>query len=815
MTTAMVGPLRDLIHAWRGLKQKPGFFAGALLTVALGISANVAIFSLVNAISLRPMPFGDRTDRLATVHVAHRLNIDEPGWGDTEISYADFLDFRKATTVEGIGGYMTRSSLLLSGGDTGAERVRGGSVTPDLFPLLGVAPVLGRQFTMDDAATPGLESVVMLTHGLWQRRYGADPSIVGKSIIVNDRARMVIGVMPPGFGFPEFDEMYLPFRWEQSPRSARNINAVALLRPGVPLVRAREEIAGIAKRLEETYPETNRGYGVRVVPIRDTYIGADDRRLAVVLMSAVSFVLLIMCANLANLMLVRGASRQREIAVRAAMGAGRGRLLWATLAETVLVALPGSLLGLLLSQWMVDAMIAAFPARSLPYWLDVSVDGHVLLFAIGTAVFTTLVVGVLPALRTLRPDLVRGLKEGGRGLSLGPAGQRFHAGLVVVQVALCFALLVGANLMVQSFLAMQRTSLGFDHRPILGATGYLAGDAYDDVKARAAFYQKVCDTLNAMPGVAAAALSSAVPGDDGGDGRQLVIDGRTQRDETLGVQAISISPGFFDTLDLPIVEGRSFTANETNNPQSGVAILNEELARRLWPNESPIDRRIGFRYNDDISWMRVVGVVPNVHYEEIGEDTDQSRLNVYVPYAADSSRQMSILVRAQQSPENLVAPMRESLRHLGPTFAVFGLRTMKEMRKATTWEQEFFGDLMASFAAGALFLACLGIYALISYSVNRRAREIGVRLALGARPADVIRMLLQQTAQVGGAGLIAGLIIAAAVARALAAGLYGVSISPWLFASMAAPLTAAILLATWLPARRAARVEPTIALRDE
>ena len=241
MLPAMSGPLRDLIHAWRGLTQKPGFFIGALLTVAIGISANVAIFSLVNAISLRPMPFGDRTDRLATIHVAHRLNVDEPGWGDTEISYRDFLDFRGASTVEGIGGYMTRS-FLLSGGDAGAERIRGGSVTPDLFPLLGIEPILGRQFRMEEAAPPGLESVVMLTHSLWQRRFGGDPAIIGKPIVVNDRARVVIGVLPTGFRFPEFDEMYVPFRWEESPRSARNINAVALVRPGQSIERARAEL---------------------------------------------------------------------------------------------------------------------------------------------------------------------------------------------------------------------------------------------------------------------------------------------------------------------------------------------------------------------------------------------------------------------------------------------------------------------------------------------------------------------------------------------------------------------------------------------
>ena len=811
----MSGILRDLLHAWRGLVQRPGFFAGALMTVALGIGANVAIFSLVNAISLRPMPFGDRTDRLATIHVAHRLNVDEPGWGDTEISYDDFLDFRRASTLEGIGGYMTRSFLLSGGDDAGAERIRGGSVTPDLFPLLGIEPVLGRPFRTEEAAPPGLESVVLVTHSLWQRRFAGDPAIIGKSIVVNDRARVVIGVLPAGFRFPEFDEMYVPFRWDDAPRSARNINAVALVRPGQSIDQARAELTAIARRLEETYPETNRGYGVRVVPIRATYVGADDYRLTVVLMSAVGFVLLIMCANLANLMLVRGAARHRELAVRAAMGASRARLLWATLSETILLAVPGAALGVLLSRWLVDAMMAGFGERALPWWIDVSIDSRVVAYAIGTMIFTILVVGVLPALRTVRPNLVNDLKEGGRAASLGRAGQRLQGGLVVAQVALCFALLVGANLMVQSFLAMQRTSLGFDHAPVYTSGGYLAGDAYDDIKARAAFYQKVVDTARAVPNVTAATLTTATPGDDGGDGRQLVIDGRTSADEAIGVQVIAITPGLFDTINTPLLDGRTFTDAEALDPHAEVAIINQELARRLWAGERAVDRRIGFRFNNEIRWLRVVGVAPNVHYEEIGEDTDQSRLNVYVPFTTSGTRAFAMLIRSEAAPAAVVKPLGDALRRIAPTFAVSAVTPMSEVRQRTTWEQEFFGDLMAVFAAGALLLACLGIYALISYSVGRRTQEIGIRLALGARPIDVIAMLLQHTARVGGAGLVIGLMLAIVVGRSIAAGLYGVSLNPWLFASMALPLTAALLIATWLPARRAARIEPTIALRDE
>ena len=809
----MSGLLRDLFHAWRGLKQRPGFLVASLLTLAIGIGANVTIFSLVNGLSLRPMPFGDKTNRLVTIHPTHRLEISEPDWGDAEISYQDFLDFRQASSVEGVAAYLLRN-FVLSGDGASAERVLGGSVTPDMFPMLGIEPFMGRQFRDEEATAPGLDSVVILTHGLWQRRYGSDPAIVGKPIIVNDRARVVVGVLPPGIKFPLTDQLYMPLRWDEAPRSARNINAVALLKPGVTIEQFQSELSSIAKRLEEQYPVTNRGYGVQVVPIRRSYVGADVDRVGVVLMTAVGFVLLIMCANLANLMLVRGASRQRELAVRSAMGANRARLLWASLSESVLLAVPGTLMGLLASQWAIDWMIASFPEQ-LPYWFTFGLDWRVAVFTIGVAVFTTLAVGLLPSIRAAKPDLVNDLKEAGRGVSLGRGGQRLQAGLAISQVALCFGLLVGADLMVQSFLAMQRADLGFDDRPLLSARGYLAGDAYNDVRARAAFYQNVVTTLKSLPDVEAAVVTTSIPGDDGGVDRRLVTDGRTEESDMIDVQSIGITPGLFDTINLPIVAGRTFTEQETQDEDANVAIINQSLAERLWPNQNPIDRRIGFKLPEETDWFRIVGVAPDVHYEEIGEDTEQSRLNVYIPYAVDGSRPMAMLVRAKGSPDALVAPVRDAMQRIGPTFPVFQLMPMREVRRRTTWENEFFGNLMAVFASAALLLACLGIYALISYSVGRRSREIGVRLALGARPGDVVGMLLKEAAKVGGAGLAAGLTLAIVIARGLASTLYGVQVDGWLFASMALPLAAAMLLATWVPARRAARVEPTIALRDE
>jgi putative ABC transport system permease protein len=810
---AMSGPLRDLVHAWRGLRQSPIFLIAALATIAIGIGANVTVFSIVNGISLRPMPFGDRTDRLVTIHPTHRLATEEPDWGDSEISYLDLVDYRAAGSVEGVGGYMIRN-FVLSGDASSAERVVGGSVTPELFRLLGVEPFLGRHFLPEEAAAPGLETSVMLTHSLWQRRYAADPSIIGKTIIINDGARTVVGVLPPRFQFPVRDQLYMPLRWDESPRAARNINAVALMRPEVGLEQARSEIAAIAKRLEESYPESNRGYGVQVVPIRNSYVGAEEGRIFIVLLAAVGFVLLIVCANLANLMLVRGAARQREMAVRSAMGASHGRLVWSALSESLLLALPGAGLGLLAAQWALDAIFRLL-SGDLPYWVTFEVDVRVAIFTIGAAIFTAIAVGLIPSIRAATPDLINDLKEAGRGASLGRAGQRMQATLAVAQVALCFALLIGANLMVRSFMAMQTADLGFDHRQLLSARSYLAGDAFDDVQARAAFYDRAVSVLAALPGATAAAMTTAIPGDDGGATQRVVVDGRTTENDEIAIQSIAMSPQLFDVLGLSLIEGRTFTATETQNPRADVAVINQGLARRLWPGDSPLDRRIGFRGGRDINWFRVVGVVPDIHYEEVGEETEQSRLNVYLPYATSGSRSMSLLVRASGSPATLVEPTRAALQRLGAAFPIFQVMTFNDLRRFTTREQAFLGNIMATFAVMALALACLGIYALISYSVGRRAREIGVRLALGARPRDVVSMLLRESARVGGAGLVLGLTMGVLIARALTQVLYGIKVDAWLFVSMAAPLTLAIVFATWWPARRAGKVEPTVALRDE
>jgi predicted permease len=803
---------QDLLHALRGLRKRPGFLSAAVVTLAVGIGANVTVFSLVNALLLRPLPFGDRSDRVVMLHSTHAQQTGD--WDDARISYLDFVDFREhSRSFERVGVFLHRNFTVTNAAE--AERVLGVSVTPDLFAGLGIHPVLGRHFIDDDGAAPGLESVVILSHGLWQRRFGGDPAIVGRAVVINDRTRTVIGVMPPGFKFPERSELFMPLRLSEAPRSQRGFTAIGILTPGTTIEQAQADVSGIARRLEADYPATNRGFGIRVVSFRDSFVGADDRALSLTLMAAVAFVLLIACANLANLLLVRGAARQREMAVRAAMGAGRVRLMMVVLSESAVLSALGSGLGMLAAAWCLDVMRASWP-EEIPYWVQFTLDARVVAFTIGLTALTAFAIGLLPALRAARPHVVADLKDGGRGLSLGRTGQRLQTSLAVAQVALCLALLVGANLMIRSFLSLQHADIGFDPASLLTLRVYLSGDQYDDPRSRAAFFDRTLGTIAAVPEVASAVATTSIPGDDGGAAMRLVTDARSAPDAALGSQAIATTPHLFDTLGLTMVQGRTFTASEAADPGARVTILNERLASRLFPGESPLDQRVGMIAGDETLWVRVVGVAPNVVYEEVGEETEQSRLNLYLPYAFNAPRSMAVIVRATGDPDALRGPVRDALRRTHAGLPVYDIRTMDEVRRSTTFEQRLFGSMMGVFAGAALLLACLGVYALLAYAARLRTREIGVRLSLGADPRQVAGLFLRQAASIGAAGLTIGLALAWMLARSLAGLLYAVdALDPVPFAGIALTLLVVVLVSAGLPARQAARVDPMTALRSE
>jgi putative ABC transport system permease protein len=804
---------QDLAHAFRSLRKRPGFAAAALVIITVGIGANVTVFTLVNAMLLRPLPFGDRSDRVVLLYSTHRMQPEDWGWGESELSYRDLLDLRAASSLEGLGGYLPRNFTLT--GEDSAERVQGGSVTPDLFGVLGIEPMLGRTFLPEDAAPPGLESVVILTHGLWQRRYGADAGIIGRGVVINNRARTVVGVMPPNFKFPERDELYMPLRWDEAPRSSRSVNGVGVIKREISIDQAQAELTTLASRLAETYPDSNRGFGVRVMLFRESQIARDARGLSVALMGAVAFVLLIACANLANLLLVRGVARQREMAVRAAMGASRWQLMSSVLGETFLLSVFGAALALLASQWTLDFIRQSFP-EELPYWLRFDLDGRIVAFTLAAAFFTAISTGLLPAIRAARANVLGDLKDTSRGVSLGQTAQRVQGILAAAQVALCLALLVGANVMIRSFLALQSADLGFDHHPIFTARAYLAGDAYDEPEARAAFFARAVDALRRLPGVTSAAATTSIPGDDGGGGVRVVIDGQRAADEDVSASSIPIIGGLFDTLGVRLVAGRTFTDAEATDPEARVAILNARLAERLWPGQSALERRVGVRADDDVIWFRIVGVAPDVHYEEIGEETDVSRLNMYLPYATGASRTMAFLLKASVSPEQLAQPVRDTLRRLHAGLPLYEMMPMTERRRLTTWEQRFFGQMMGSFAAVALLLAFVGIYALLSYAARRRTQEIGVRLALGASPRDVVRLFVRQGSIIAATGLLVGVGLAMVMAQVLSGSVWGVNTFDWApIVGIAGSLVVVVLVASYWPARRAARVDPMNALRVE
>jgi putative ABC transport system permease protein len=805
--------VRDVRIALRRLLQRPGFTAAALAILALGIGANTVVFTIVNAWFLRPLPFGERSPRVVTLHATHATQAED--WGDSPVAYDDLLDLRaEGRTFAAVGGHVGRNFSLALSGDS--ERVNGGSVTPDLFPLLGVAPVLGRGFREDEAQPPGQESVVLLSHGLWQRRFGGDQGILGRPVHLNGRALTVVGVMPPGFRFPERDDLWVPFRTEGGRRDRRFVDAVGLLAPGVSVAQAQAEADAVAARIARRQPDSNRGWGLKVLSFRDGVVGDDERALSASLMGAVGFVTLIGCANLANLLLARGSARRREMAVRTALGATRARLVREMLVECLLLGAAGGLLGVYLSRLAVELMVKAWP-EELPYWLMLRQDARVLLFAVAVSLLTVAAFGLVPALASSRTELVTGLRDGGRGSSAGRGRRRLDRVLVVGQVALCLALLVGANLMIRSFMALRAAPSGFDEARLLTLRFYLAGDAYDAVEAKAAFFRRAVEALRAVPGVRAAVATTSIPTDDGGSPARVVREGGAALPgEETGASLIAATPELFETLGTGLLAGRAFTDAESADARAGVVIVNRALAARFWPQGDAVGRQVGLVEAGTTAWLRVVGVAPDIQYEEFGEETDQSRLNLFVPYARAGARTMAFIVRSEGRPAQVAAGVRQALRGLDPSLPVYDVRTMAEVRALTTWEQAFFGRLMGGFALAALLLACLGVYALLSFAVSRRTQEIGVRMALGARPRDMASLVLREGAGLAALGAALGLVLAGAVARVLSGVVYAVSAtSPVPFLGMAALLAVVALAASLLPAWRASVVEPVRALRHE
>jgi putative ABC transport system permease protein len=802
--------MRDIRYSLRMLWRRPGFTAVAVVTLALGIGANTAIFSVVNSVLLAPLPYED-PDRL--VMVWERQVISNTN--QQPVSWLNFEDWKGQNKVfEQLAASRSATFNLTRGEKT--ERVTGARVTNNLYSLLRVRPILGRDF-LEAEGRPGAAAVTLVSHGLWQRLYGADPKLVGQAIQVDGSPYTVIGVLPPGLSFPTADTdvvvPLIPSTGEQV-RANHFIRVLGRLRAGVSLAEARAEMDTIGARLEQQYPATNAGWRVELIPLYEQLVGK-ARPALLVLLGAVGCILLIACANVANLLLGRAVGREMELAVRTALGASRLRLIRQLLTESVLLSLCGGLLGLLLAVWGVP-VLTRLGAGSIPRAGEIGISYRVLGFTVLVSLFTGVVFGIVPALQSSSGRLTSSLKEGRRGSTSGLMHKRVLGLLVVSEVALALVLLVGAGLMIRSFESVRRVSPGYDPRGILTVGVGLSPIKYPGLQQQAAFYQEFIDRVETLPGVVSVAGVSRAPVAAVVSSTDFTIQGMpVEPGHEPDADYRVISPRYFQTMGIPILGGREFTARDTKDAPDAV-IVNKALAERYWPGADPLGRRIQLSA-ETTRWREVVGVVGNEKLSGLDKETAPA---IYVPLTQNSFpgalRSLFLVVRAQGEPTSLAPGVQKELRSMDEEQAVFQVRLLEEVIYDSLAQRRFNSLLLVIFAALAGLLASVGIYGVIAYAVTQRTHELGVRLALGARPLDVFKLVLGEGLKLALIGIAVGLFAALALTRVLSTLLYGVSTTdPATFMIIPLLLTSVALLASYVPARRATKVDPMVALRSE
>jgi putative ABC transport system permease protein len=802
---SVFGALRqDVRHALRMLRRTPGFTLVALVTLALGIGANSAIFSVAQGVLIRPLPYPN-ADQLAMVWMDNaRISLRED-WH----SYPGYADYRAAnTTFADLAIFNGTSRTLTGAGEP--ERVRGAHGSANLFDVLGVRPLHGRAFSAEEDR-PGANNVVVLGHGLWQRRFGGRDDAIGTTVEMSGRPMRVIGVMPPGFAFPERQtEFWVPTGPSEAQRNNRGslwLQVIGRMKPGVPVERAQADLARVNQDILARFP-AQRGYGVYVVGYGEQVVGR-VRPAILVLAGAVAFVVLIACANVASLLLARGAVREREVALRAALGAGRGRLLRQLLTESALLGLAGGALGVGLAAFGLRALLAAAPA-DLPRLDAIAMDWRVLGFTTLLSLVTGLAFGVAPAWQLARVDPGQTLKEGGRSSSHG--GRAMRRALVVAEVALAVVLLVGAGLMLRSFDRLQQTDLGFRPDGLLTARVSLYGDRYREPARVADFYRQLFERLSAQPGIAGAAGIGTVFLTATPNSTNFSIEGRPEFpvDERVEVPVDAATPDYFRVMDIPLRRGRFFDERDAAGAAPTV-IINETMARRFWRDDDPIGRRI--KYGTLASqgpWMTIVGVVADTR--RTGYDA-QVRPETYLPHAQSPDGGLMLLIRTAGDPAAAAPSLRSIVRDLDPALAVQGVQPLSSILVEMTAQRRLNTILLTVFAVVAALLAAVGIYGLIAYSVAQRTRELGVRIALGASAARVMRLVAGEGLVLAGAGVALGLGAALVLGRSMSTLLYGVSASdPATFAAIALVATLTAVSASIVPALRAVRIDPSRSL---
>lgn len=803
--------MQDVRFALRTLAKAPLFTTLCVLCLSIGIGVNASIYSVVYTVFQRPLPYAD-PDRLVVVEERHLKR----GSNTQSVSFESFRDIqRQATVFEQTAAISVRSITLTDGDEP--VRLRGELVSASLFSLLGVKPHLGRVFRLDEDVANAAGTII-LSYGLWERRYGADSSIVGRSISVNGSPSTVVGVMPKGFSFPWREEAWVPMtpRLEGRPRDIREVRIFGRLKPGADASTATSQLEAISTRLEKLYPRHQEDWRAYAQPLREEFWGNNARLTSAAMMGAVTFVLLIACANVANLLLARATTRGREIAIRATLGAGRGRVVRQLLTESILLALIACPVGIGIAFWLLDVLIASIPEGDLPYYFEFVIDAPVLLYTVGIAALTGMIFGLAPTLQAVRGELQSALKEGSRGVGTGHGRQRLRTALVVGEVALSLVLLVGAALFVRSFLNLQNKSGGIETANLLTMRFYMPSERYDSTRALSARVEDVIQRVEALPGVLSATASNQIPLSGGGSGGDIEIEGKpvVSRADAPSVSWTGVTSHWFETLGVPLLGGRTFTEQEARD-SSGVAVINETMAKRFWPQGEPVGRR--FRLLDDSTakWLTVIGIARDFRPNELG-DGGPIDPSFYVSYPYLPMRNTGLVIRTEQEPTQITSAARKAIRESDPTLPVFEIMSMEELRRFGFWSQRLFGWMFSMFGIVALVLASVGVYGVIAYSVSQRTQEIGVRVALGAQPSDVIRLIVRSGAMLALAGIAIGLVGAFGVTRVIQSLLVDVSSTDALsFIGVTLFLGAVALLASYIPARRATRVDPLTALRAE
>ena len=800
---------RDIRLGVRALVHSPIFSVVTVLSLALGIGANTAIFSVVNGVLLQPLPYPEPEQIVHVWHTPPQQSF--PGLDRFSVSPANYVDWKAQSSVfEQIAVY-TYTGLSLSTSNDPLPLI-GAAVSSDFFPVLRSNAMQGRTFTPDEEQL-GRDQVVVISNGLWQRAFGANPNIIGQTLTLNSRSFTVVGIMPGGFEFPREADLWVPLAWDDKERQTRSIHdylVLARLKPNVSVQQAQAEMSTISSRLEQQYPEENSGWGAVVIPLREDLVG-DIRTALLVLFCAVGFVLLIACANVANLMLARGANRQKEMAVRIALGAGRARLIRQLLTESVLLAVTGGVLGLLLAVWGSRMLVRL---GSLPNSGDIGIDTWALGFTLLVSFAAGIIIGIVPALQFTRTNISETLKQGAGRTGGSPIKQHTRKALVISEVALSLVLLIGAGLMIRSFWKLQNVDPGFDTSNALTMSVMLTPIRYSEPHQQLAFIDRAIEQIRAVPGVVSVGATSTIPLAGGGSTQPFSIEGRPTGAiaEQPMAQTRYISPDYFRAIGIPLRQGRFFS-DQDRDKSVPVVIISEAMARRFWPGENPIGRRLTPSFHLEQGAREIVGIVGDV--KTSGLDVDSSAM-MYLAYKQSPRPYVSFVARTASNPESLVQPVSRAIYSIDKEQALTDVQTMEQVLIQSLSGRRFNMTLLLTFAGVALVLAAVGVYGVMNYTVTLRRRELGIRMALGAETMDVLRLVLRQGLTLTLIGEGAGLVSAYALTRLMASLLYGVTATDYLtFASVSVVLILVGLAASYVPARRATKVSPTIALRTE